>query len=155
MDQVQRERALSLYHQMLEAWNRKDADGFAAAFAEDGSVVGFDGSPLSGRAEIASTLSGIFKDHDTARYVAKVREVRALGAGVAVVRSVVGMVPSGKTALNPAVNAIQSLVIVGSGAEIKIALLQNTPAAFHGRPDAAAELTRELTEVMHAGKTTG
>jgi uncharacterized protein (TIGR02246 family) len=151
MDQV--DRAIALYRQLLQAWNARDADGFAAAFAEDGHTVGFDGSPLDGRADIASTLRGIFEHHPTAAYVARVREVRALGPGVVLVRSVVGMAPPGKTELNPALNALQSLVVVGTDAEMRIVLLQNTPAAFHGRPEVAQQLTAELTHALHTGQT--
>ena len=93
--------------------------------------------PLHGRAEIASALEGIFGSHQTARYVAKVRDIRRLGADVLLLRSVVGMMPPGKDELNPAVNAIQSLVAVERGADLRIALLHNTPAAFHGRPEMA------------------
>src|SRR5205085_6181958 len=110
MNQNERDRVLALYRQLLEAWNKRDADGFAAAFAEDGSSVGFDGSPMNGRPEIGSTLRAIFANHPTATYVAKVREVRALGPGVVLVRSVVGMVPPGKNELKPDVNAIQSVI---------------------------------------------
>lgn len=143
---------LIAYKQLLEAWNARDARAFAALFSESGSVVGFDGSPMTGREEIASTLEGIFGSHQTARYVAKVREIRHLGADVGLVRSVVGMVPPGKAELNPAVNAVQSLVVIGHGADVRIALLHNTPAAFHGRPELAAELTLELTDVLRSGR---
>src|SRR5918992_5908648 len=99
MDRGERERVLLLYKQLLQAWNRRDADSFAAAFTDDGNAVGFDGSPLNGRAEIAATIRNIFDGHETATYVAKVREIRELGSGVVLVRSVVGMVPPGKTEL--------------------------------------------------------
>ena len=55
-----------------------------------------------------SALTQIFADHPTATYVAIVREVRLLGPGVGLLRSVAGMVPRGKSDINPAVNAIQS-----------------------------------------------
>jgi hypothetical protein len=45
---------------------------------------------MNGRAEIASTLRGIFENHPTASYVAKVRDVRAIAPGDAIIRSVVG-----------------------------------------------------------------
>jgi uncharacterized protein (TIGR02246 family) len=151
MNQIERDRALDLYRQLLEAWNTRDADGFAAAFAEDDSSVGFDGSPMNGRTEIASTLREIFEHHPTAAYVAKVREVRSLGPGATLIRSVVGMVPPGRNELKPGVNAIQSLVAVGEGPDLKIALLHNTPAAFHGRPELAEQLTQELTDVLRTG----
>jgi uncharacterized protein (TIGR02246 family) len=152
MNQSERERVLAVYRQLLEAWNKRDADAFAAAFTEDGSCVGFDGSMMNGRAEIASTLRDIFAHHPTASYVARVREVRVLAPGVALVRSVVGMVPPGKDELNPAVNAIQSLMIVEAGPDLKIAMLQNTPAAFHGRPELAQQLTSELTDALRTGQ---
>jgi hypothetical protein len=62
------------------------------------------------------------------------------------------MAPPGKMELNPAVNAIQSLVVLETAGQPRIALLQNTPAAFHGRPELAARLTGELTEVLRGGR---
>src|SRR5512140_1388399 len=95
----------ALYKNMLESWNRRSAADIAALYAPDGSVVGFDGSQMNGPAEIAATLGQIFADHMTAAYVGKIREVRFLTLEVAIVRAVVGMVPPGKSDLNPAVNA--------------------------------------------------
>jgi uncharacterized protein (TIGR02246 family) len=118
------------------------------SFTDDGSCVGFDGSMMNGRTEIASILRGIFEHHPTASYVAKVRELRAVAPGVAIIRAVVGMVPPGTSELKPDVNAIQSLVVVENGPDAKIALLQNTPAAFHGRPELAQQLTSELTDAL-------
>jgi len=153
MDHDDRDRVLAAYRELLEAWNRRDADGFAAVFTDDASCVGFDGSMMNGRTEIASTLRGIFEHHPTASYVARVREVRAIAPGIAVIRSVVGMVPPGKNELKPDVNAIQSLVFVDKGPDVRIALLQNTPAAFHGRPELAQQLTSELTDALRTGQT--
>lgn len=153
MDRSERESVLSLYRRLLEAWNRRSAEEFAAAFAEDGHAVGFDGSPLDGQAEIASTLRGIFAGHPTAAYVAKVREVRELRPGVTLVRAVVGMVPPGRAELNPAVNAVQSVIVLGRGPDARIALLQSTPAAFHSRPELAERLARELTAALQTGQT--
>ena len=73
---VEKEGVLTLYQQLLEAWNDCSAARFAEVFSEDGSVVGFDGSAMNGRAEIRGSLEGIFGTHQTARYVAKVREIR-------------------------------------------------------------------------------
>jgi uncharacterized protein (TIGR02246 family) len=152
MDQADHSDTITLYTQLLEAWNRRSADDFAALFTEEGNTVGFDGSPVDGRSAIASSLRDIFAHHPTAAYVAKIREVRRIGDDVRLLRAVVGMVPPGKTELNPAVNAIQSAVIVGSSGPLKIALLHNTPAAFHGRPQVAQQLTDELTGVLRSGK---
>jgi uncharacterized protein (TIGR02246 family) len=56
----------ALYRQVLEGWNTRKPQAFTAPFAEDGEVIGFDGSQMSGRAEIAATLQQIFADHVTA-----------------------------------------------------------------------------------------
>ena len=152
MDPNTLNRSLRLYEQLLRAWNDQDADAFGAVFADDGSSVGFDGSTMNGRQEIVETIRAIFKNHRTATYVAKVREVRELGADVLLLRAVVGMTPPGAAELNPAVNSIQSVVMTGQGTGLRVALLHNTPAAFHGRPELAEQLTRELTDVLRTGQ---
>jgi uncharacterized protein (TIGR02246 family) len=142
----------ALYTRMLDAWNRRDADSFTGLFTEDCSIVGFDGSQMNGRAQTNAELRAIFASHPTASYVAKVREVRILGAEVALLRAVVGMVPPGQRELNPAVNAVQSVVVVLRSGTLQIALLHNTPAAFHGRPQLSEQLTNELTAVVQSGR---
>src|SRR5688572_19514258 len=146
--QVDETAVKGLYQQLLDSWNRHSADDFAACFTEDGSSVGFDGSQMNGRGEIQSTLAKIFGDHVTAAYIGIVREVRFLGPETAMLRAVVGMVPPGQSDINPDRNAIQSLVAVKEKGQWHIALFQNTPAQFHGRPEAATALTKELRQVL-------
>jgi uncharacterized protein (TIGR02246 family) len=137
-----------LYHALLDAWNRRDADAFANLFTLDGSLVGFDGSTVNGQKEIEGHLRPIFADHPTAAYVSKIREVRFLSSNTALLRAVVGMVPPGQHDINPATNAIQSLVAVQVDRVWRVAHYQNTPAQFHGRPDEAAGLTAELRALI-------
>jgi uncharacterized protein (TIGR02246 family) len=138
----------ALYRQLLDAWNRQDAQAFAGLIAADGNVVGFDGSQMDGRAHVASEIGAIFADHRTATYVAKVREVRLLAPDVALLRAVVGMVPPGQADIKPDVNAIQSLLATRSEGQWRIALLQSTPAQFHGRPELVQQLTDELRQLL-------
>jgi uncharacterized protein (TIGR02246 family) len=134
-----------LYRALLDAWNERDAAAYARLFASDGSIVGFDGSAVNGAAQIEAHLAPIFKDHPTARYVARVREIRQLSPDCALLRSVAGMIPPGKDEIMPERNAVQSLVAIRSGTgDWRIALFQNTPARFDGRPDEARKLTEEL-----------
>jgi uncharacterized protein (TIGR02246 family) len=147
-----RAAVVALYTRLLEAWNQRDAMAFAAQFADDGSTVGFDGSPLDGRAAIATELGRIFADHTPATYVARVREVRTLGSGAVLLRAVAGMVPPNASAVKPDVNAIQSLVAIADGGAPRIALYQNTPAQFHGRPEMVKRLTAELQGVVDSGR---
>ncbi|HEX2623161.1 MAG TPA: SgcJ/EcaC family oxidoreductase [Phototrophicaceae bacterium] len=138
----------SLYHRLLDSWNRHNADDYGALFESDANVIGFDGSQMNSQAEITSTLKQIFADHVTSAYIGKVREVRLLSPETALLRAIVGMVPAGGKDLNPAVNAIQTLVAVKRDGQWRITLFQNTPAQFHGRPDLAEALTNELRDLL-------
>jgi uncharacterized protein (TIGR02246 family) len=141
-----------LHRTLLERWNARDAQGFAALFEDEGHSIGFDGSEMHGPEEIASELGRIFTDHETATYVTKVRDIHPVAADVALLRAVVGMVPPGKTDLNPDVNAIQTLLATRADGTWRISLLQNTPAQFHGRPEAAEALTAELRSALEDGR---
>jgi uncharacterized protein (TIGR02246 family) len=136
------------YRGLLEAWNARDAKAFAGCFSETALVVGYDGSQMRGRGEIESTLGKIFSDHPTASYVAKIRSIRGLGPDVVMLHAVVGMVPPGQSDLNPERNAVQLLIGQRGPAGWQLASLQNTPAAFHGRPELGAQLTEELRAVL-------
>ena len=139
-----------LYTRLIEAWNRRDAEAFAACFADDGECLGFDGSEMHGRAAIATELARIFRDHPTGRYLCKLRGVRPLGDEVALLRAVAGMVPAGKSELEPRLNVQQSLVAVRAEWGWRIALYQNTPAQLHGRPDLVERMTDELKALLRA-----
>ncbi len=135
-----------LYHRLLDAWNMRDAAFFAAQFEDDGNCVGFDGSQIDGREAIEAEISQIFVNHETTSYVVKIREIRFLTPETAILRAIAGMVPPGRSDIDPAVNAIQSLVAVRRGDRWRIALFQNTPAQFHGRSGLAEALSAELRE---------
>jgi hypothetical protein len=58
------------------------------------------------------------------------------------------MVPPGKKEINPATNAIQSLISTKQNDVWKISLFQNTPAQFHGRPELVEAMTKELSQLL-------
>jgi uncharacterized protein (TIGR02246 family) len=138
----------TLYQRIIDAWNKHDATAYAAPFAEDGEVIGFDGSQMVGRAEIAATLQQIFADHLTAPYISKIRAVRFLNAEVAILRAVVGMIPPGQADIVPALNAHHTLIATRQDDTWCIVLFQNTPAQFHGRPDLVQQWTNELRQML-------
>jgi uncharacterized protein (TIGR02246 family) len=139
-----------LYQELLKAWNEKNARKMADLIAENGNLVGFDGSQIDGRRQVESVLGKIFADHPTAAYVSIVRELRLLSPDVALLRAVAGMVPPGQSDINPAVNAVQSLIAAKEQGRWRIALFHNTPAAFHGRPELSEQLTEELRQALRA-----
>jgi uncharacterized protein (TIGR02246 family) len=136
-----------LHKKLLTCWNQQDGKGMASLFSHDGNTIGFDGSEINGKTQIELEMQKIFSHHQTAIYVWKVREVRFLSADVALLMAVVGMVPPGKNAIMPERNAIQSLIAVKEKDDWKIALFQNTPVQFHGRPELLEALTKELNEL--------
>jgi hypothetical protein len=112
------------------------------AVRASGSTVGFDGSQLDGRDAIRSELARIFADHvdgDLRRQGARGARPRP-GRDAAARRRRHGA--AGKSALMPERNAVQSLVAVtGETAQPRIAMYQNTPARFDGRPQLGEQLT--------------
>lgn len=137
-----------LYHRVLASWNARDAEAFAAPFAEDGDAIGFDGSRHAGREDIATTIGGIFAHHPTGRYVGAVRRVRFIAPGAAILHAVAGIVPVGQADIKPELNAVQTMVVVKATEGWRIALYQNTPAHYHGRPELAEALTAELRQLL-------
>jgi uncharacterized protein (TIGR02246 family) len=137
-----------LYADLLRCWNERNAESFAGLFTRNGNMVGFDGSQVNGQEEIESHLSAVFGSHPTAAYVGKVREVRLLAPEVTLLRAVAGMVPPGSSDIKPDVNTVHTLVATNHGDRWRLELLQSTPAAFHGRPEARDRLTEELREVL-------
>jgi uncharacterized protein (TIGR02246 family) len=133
------------YRAIIAAWNSGDPKGFAAQFAENGSVIGYDGSPSNSRAEIEAHLTAIFKDHKPGRFVTIVREVRQLSDTAGLVRANVGIIPNGQKEIKPEVNFLQTLTAVKQNGQWRAALLQ-APAQFHGRPEMSAQLTADLRE---------
>jgi uncharacterized protein (TIGR02246 family) len=133
-----------LHAEILAAWNRGDAEAYASRFSSDAIVIGFDGSEMSGRDEIAKQLRSIFADHEVAAYVRIVRRVQKIGADTALLHAVVGMVPPDGGDLMTDRNAVQLLTAVRDGDTWRATSFQNTPAALDGRPDAAKALTEAL-----------
>jgi len=138
----------ALYEGLLRGWNARDAGAFASGFADDGVIIGFDGSENTGRAQIVEQIGLIFADHPTGAYVGKVRDVRAIGDDAAILRAVAGIVPAGQSELNPQLNSVQSMTVERRDGQWRIVHYQNTPAAYHGRPELVEALTDELREAQ-------
>ena len=115
-----------------------------AATAADLKTVRFGMTPKSfvESAPIIANQQGIFEKNGL-----KV-ELLELAGDVAILRAVVGMIPPGQADINPAVNALQTVVATKSAGQWRIVLFQNTPAQFHGRPELTHQLNEELRAVL-------
>ena len=139
----------ALYTAFLEAWNRRSGAAVASTFADDGDIVGYDGTHTSGRLSIASELRRVFSSHPTATYVGLVRSVRQIAPGAAVLHAHAGVIPPGEEDLDPVLHCQQTLVAVEEATgRWKISLFQITPVAFAGKPAAREALTTELRGLL-------
>ncbi len=50
----------ALYEQLMDGWNKGSGAAFSAPFAEDGDLIGFDGTHLKGCLEIAAFHQPLF-----------------------------------------------------------------------------------------------
>ena len=144
----------SIYKALLESWNKNDSIRFADLFSESANIIGFDGSQMNGKTQIREELQKIFHDHQVSSYVGIIKEIRILAENIYLIRAVAGMIPPGTSQIKPDVNAIQTLIIVNAHDQLRIELYQNTPAAFHGRPELSKKLTEELQQVADKNLTT-
>lgn len=138
----------NLYHSLLQAWNNNSASGMANLCADNANMIGFDGSQHNGKKNIRERMQQIFSEHKVASFIYKIREIRFLNPDAAILRSVVSMVNKEGTDIMPQVNAIQTLVASNHDNNWLIELFQNTPAAYHGRPELIEQLNEELREVF-------
>ena len=137
-----------LYEALLKAWNARDAAAMADLCGDEAIVIGFDGSTMVGADEVETKLTDIFNEHPTPAYVYKLKSLRFPNTETAILIGIAGMLPPGQSDLDPALNAIQSLVATNFADEWRISLFQNTPAALHGRPEARDAVTAELRAVL-------
>jgi uncharacterized protein (TIGR02246 family) len=140
----------SLYFQMIDGWNQGDGDSFASPFAEDGDLVGFDGTHLKGRQQIASFHQQLLDTYvKGSRLVGKIRNVRFLAPDVAIMHVVGGTIMKGQHDIEPERNSIHTIVFKkGNGDKWCVAAFQNTRAQYIGRPDKSNALTEELREEL-------
>lgn len=137
-----------LYEQLIAFWNMRSGDKMSSLFTDDGSIVGFDGTQENGKENINVSLNEIFKNYKSNPFIYLIREIRFLSDTAALVRAVAGMMPEYGAEMNSDLNLIQSVVAVRKGEEWKIALLQNTPASWLGRPEDVKALTKELEDAF-------
>jgi uncharacterized protein (TIGR02246 family) len=128
------EAVRGLYRQLMDGWNQGSGAAFAAAFAEDGDLIAFDGTQFKGRGEIASFHQELFdKWMKGTRLVGRVEDVRFLGPDAAVMHAVGSTVMRGKSEPSPERDSIQTLVAVKREGEWRFAAFQNTRVRPMGR----------------------
>ena len=122
------ERAIRALHgQALDAWGAGNGKAFAAPFSDDALFIGFDGSVMRGRQQIAATHQDVFdRWMKGTRLVEEQTEVRFVDRDVAIVHTVGGTVMRGKSEPTPERDSIQTLVAVRDAGGWSFVSFQNT-----------------------------
>ena len=119
----------NLYEQMIDGWNKGSGRIFAAPYTDDSDFIGFDGTYMKGRQEIASFHQMLFdKFLKGSRLIGKIRSIRFVTSYVAVMIAVGGTVMAGQSDIEPERNSIHSLVAIKRDAKWYLTTFQNSRA---------------------------
>lgn len=121
------EAVRELYQQLVRGWNAGDGAQFAAAFADDGDLVAFDGTHFRSRAVIQRAQQELFDRWvKGTRLIGEVSGVRFLGPDAALMHARGGTIPRGKRMADPARDSLQTLVATRTAEGWRLAAFQNT-----------------------------
>ena len=125
-------RALRRVPGRLEPAQRR---GVAAGFADDGDIVGFDGSTTAAGCPSPPDLRQVFGSHADAR-LRRARSARSARSPTAspCCMAHAGMIPPGGNDFDPDLHACTPWSPSPEGGRWKISLFQATPAAWHRAP---------------------
>jgi uncharacterized protein (TIGR02246 family) len=105
-----------LHEQMIAAWNRGDASGFAQPFRESADFIAFEGTHLKGRSAIELFHRQMFETVlRNTRLEGGVNFVRFIGPDLAVIHSWVTATLAGQTNASPSRDSMQLFVALKRG----------------------------------------
>jgi uncharacterized protein (TIGR02246 family) len=117
----------ALADELEQGWNAGDGARFAAAFTEDGDLVGFDGTLLRGRTAIEAFQQQLFdRWMKGTRLTGRVTDVRFVGPDTVIMHVVGGTIMRGKDRPARARDSIQTMTAVRTGQGWRLAAFQNT-----------------------------
>src|SRR5919199_189231 len=139
----------ALYQQMIDGWNAGNGDDFAAPYSDDSDFVGFDGTYMKGRLEIASFHQMLFdKFLRGSRLIGKIRSIRFVTDNVAIMIAVGGTVMAGQSDIEPERNSIHTIVAIKLDSNWCFTAFQNSRVQYIGRPEESQALTEELRQEL-------
>jgi uncharacterized protein (TIGR02246 family) len=138
-----------LYQATMDGWNRGSGSAFAAAWAEDGHLVGFDGTHFTSRAKIAEFHDPLLRTHlKGTRSVGAVTDVQFPAPDVAVLHARGGTIMAGGSRPTPERDSIQTMVAVRREGAWRLLAFQNTRVRPMGR-DVAGTLLWLVTDWLY------
>ena len=132
--EADRAQLTDLYRRVLDGWNRGSGEAFAAAWAEDGHQIAFDGTHFASRAEIARFHEELFHTHlKGTRLVGRVTGVLFPAPDVAVLHARGSTIMAGAEEAAPERDSIQTVVAVRRDGDWQILAFHNTRIRPIGR----------------------
>jgi uncharacterized protein (TIGR02246 family) len=121
------EAANAIPVRMIEAWNRGDATGFFADFADDAEIVEFDGTVLRGRESMVAVQRPLFETVlDGSRLVrGEVLFSRIIGPGSGIVHHRFAVVMAGEEEPPPSRYCMQLIAVTWQNDRWEVVTLQN------------------------------
>jgi uncharacterized protein (TIGR02246 family) len=139
----------NLYQRTIDGWNKASGDAFAAPYTDDSDFIGFDGTYMKGRQQIASFHQMLFDKFLTgSRLIGKVRSIRFVTVDVAIMIAVGGTVMAGQSDIEPERNSIHTIVALKRNNNWYFTAFQNSRAQYIGRPEESKALTEELRQEL-------
>jgi uncharacterized protein (TIGR02246 family) len=124
----------ALYARTMDGWNQGSGPAFAASWAADGHLIGFDGTHFTSREEIARFHEDLLRTHlQGTRLVGRVTGVTFPAPDVAVLHARGGTIMAGGSEPAPERDPIQTLVAVRSDDGWRLVAFQNTRVRPMGR----------------------
>src|ERR687885_1684315 len=139
----------TLYQQMIDGWNKGSGQAFAAPYTDDSDFIGFDGTYMKGRQQIASFHQMLFdKFLKGSSLIGRIRSVRFIAENVAIMIAVGGTVMTGQSDIEPERNSIHAIVAVKHDSNWYFTAFQNSRVQYIGRPEEFQALTEELRQEL-------
>jgi uncharacterized protein (TIGR02246 family) len=146
----------ALYQGVMDGWSRGSGADFAAGWADEAQLIGFDGTHLRGRAEIEWFHEPLFQTHlKGTRLVGEVTQVEFPAPDVAVLHARGGTIMPGDALPTPERDSLQTLVAVRRDGEWQLLAFQNTRLRPMGQDFASTLLwlvSDWVWKLLRAGK---
>lgn len=140
-----------LYQQMIDGSNASSGDAFAAPYpyTDDSDFIGFDGTYMKGRQEIASFHQMLLTNFlDAVILLEKSEVIRFVAIDIAIMIAVDGTIMAGKSDIEPERNSIHTIVAVKRNVRWYFTAFQDSRARYSGRPEESQALTEELRQEL-------
>ncbi|MFL6425584.1 MAG: SgcJ/EcaC family oxidoreductase [Nitrososphaeraceae archaeon] len=139
----------TFYQKTINGWNKGRGDAFAVPYSEDSDFVGFDGTYMKRRQQIASFHQEPFdKFLKGSRLIGKIKSIRFVTIDVAIMIAIGGTVMAGQSDIEPERNSIHTIVAVKRDSNWCFTAFQNSRVQYIGRPEESRALTEELQQEL-------